>query len=1427
MRFFRNLWRPARTRGEQEPPAIPPAESLEQVRDRCSETIERLESKVGRHVLTNQETEALGRAHFDYGVALFVHEKKAEAREHISQARRYVKIDRAEMVEALAKGYASREDVSDQAVDFYLELLQIPAGQVSPAVVRACLLLLEEICQIDDDTPAEMVPERLRRNSLLTSLPGTEPRLIVLVEGEPARRYLLQGDTTRIGRAEDNDIVLSDDTVDRHHAVVTRVAGAFELKDVDGKSKTVIHSSPITAPVILKSGERFRCGATSVVFFGEAVALSEEPAWAHRNLAAGLLQQGRYSDAVAALEKAGTLDPADADVPYYLGRVRQAEGNHEEAVRAYAKALEVSDKHHQAHFWWARSLMERVRDRSAALSEENRRVLMDEALQHLEAAAGLDPDNDFYLSEQADVLLLAGRPRDAIKAIEAAIILDENNIDHHLWLLRVAIEQQDSALAKSAAEHLVAKDSRNRQARCLLGNDAYVRQAYAEAADHFERVYVQPSQDGRLGAGWDEEQTYRFGRSLFEVGRHVSASRVLAAVAKTSRDAMFYTARCHSQTGRFASAGRIFRALLERFGDEGQARYYLATSLGNAGDYDQALAEADRLAAQDEWKARGLCLAARLLMRMGRLDDARARLAQAEAAAPEHEEVHFEKGRLACIAGDCAAAQRAFECILQARPSDARSHLWLGRALLAQSQLEAARKHFQLAIEHASRDAGDAPQIKEVLADAHYYLGRLGWTREDYEDAIVNFAEARKKGNKTESLPLELAACYMKARRYADAFAELSSLPSDRLEEASVATNLAAVSCRVAMDHIKARRYDQAIPFLQEAARSFKNLGADEQLGETEDMLAEAFFRSGLHGLSGSNGRIVRSIAAFEQARQLRDQDHRYTYYHAVACFKNGDFEQAASLFEATSERCEDLRPSQALALALERAGKTEEAKQVWMRLIDRAGPDSVDKIDALLGLAGLYSRAGDREKATELLQQMLACPAVGKHPAYQDLCKLTISYLCLCGRHADAEALIATHTKQGFSDYPDLYIAAILAQESELEKAIERLERAIDTRKTTAEGLSLYEAVGRTLAARDVLRDDLEKALTRFQDVARRKKKVHSETHALVEALKLALLLERHGSDGNPEKRLAAYEKALKAYPRNHKILLNLAILNHRLAIEAEESGNFFNADGHWTKAKRLWQRIVTGREFWNAFLADFNQGGGKRDSLGEGDVPRAVEHVSRRVAQLHGGFAQLYAGGQGEPERCEWHLKAAKDWHDSKEFRDQLATELQRQVSLGPKGRDPQYQITMLELIGRELKPDDKTFGEQIENLRLAAVMDALARQDIPAFQRGLQRLSTSSSLQGDMRQMAACAARTEPDFIRQVVRSALAMLGMARMTPDNPVVKNMLLVIVLRMCVEWEKVPYFQRDLVKQNLPMIVGNMVAAVVKAMAAQAAGARR
>ena len=111
-------------------------------------------------------------------------------------------------------------------------------------------------------------------------LPVQQPRLADLLEGDPplpiAVLVVLSGPArgtalvvrslpAELGRAPEADLVLDDDTVSRHHAVLRGDRDGLELEDLGSSNGTNINGNPMVGALSLLDGD--------LVTFGSATCL--------------------------------------------------------------------------------------------------------------------------------------------------------------------------------------------------------------------------------------------------------------------------------------------------------------------------------------------------------------------------------------------------------------------------------------------------------------------------------------------------------------------------------------------------------------------------------------------------------------------------------------------------------------------------------------------------------------------------------------------------------------------------------------------------------------------------------------------------------------------------------------------------------------------------------------------------------------------------------------------------------------------------------------------------------------------------------------------------------------------------------------------------------------------------------------------------
>jgi pSer/pThr/pTyr-binding forkhead associated (FHA) protein len=125
-------------------------------------------------------------------------------------------------------------------------------------------------------TRAGTMEDRPIEQTMVRPLPPT-PRagLRVRQPGAPERSLLLDGASLTIGRAPDNDLVLADPRISRHHARISGRAGRLVLADLGSTNGTNVNGSRITE-IVLGFGDQLALGTTRIEVV--EVAAADEPA---------------------------------------------------------------------------------------------------------------------------------------------------------------------------------------------------------------------------------------------------------------------------------------------------------------------------------------------------------------------------------------------------------------------------------------------------------------------------------------------------------------------------------------------------------------------------------------------------------------------------------------------------------------------------------------------------------------------------------------------------------------------------------------------------------------------------------------------------------------------------------------------------------------------------------------------------------------------------------------------------------------------------------------------------------------------------------------------------------------------------------------------------------------------------------------------
>jgi SARP family transcriptional regulator, regulator of embCAB operon len=90
--------------------------------------------------------------------------------------------------------------------------------------------------------------------------------VVARLRDRSGRQHQLNGAATRIGRQDDNDIILDDTEVSRHHAVIIDTGSAFVITDLRSTNGVEVQRRRIRGNATLTDGDRIRIGGAEFIF---------------------------------------------------------------------------------------------------------------------------------------------------------------------------------------------------------------------------------------------------------------------------------------------------------------------------------------------------------------------------------------------------------------------------------------------------------------------------------------------------------------------------------------------------------------------------------------------------------------------------------------------------------------------------------------------------------------------------------------------------------------------------------------------------------------------------------------------------------------------------------------------------------------------------------------------------------------------------------------------------------------------------------------------------------------------------------------------------------------------------------------------------------------------------------------------------------
>jgi len=141
-----------------------------------------------------------------------------------------------------------------------------------PMVPRGEVRVAAAVADEESATPAAATPDPT--NTSVLARPGhavpdpdsaSRAFLVVQTDGAAPARFDLGGALIAIGRAADNDVILDDPQVSRHHCQLKLQHGAYGFVDLQSRNGSTVNGRPVEE-IALADGDRIRIGSTSIEF---------------------------------------------------------------------------------------------------------------------------------------------------------------------------------------------------------------------------------------------------------------------------------------------------------------------------------------------------------------------------------------------------------------------------------------------------------------------------------------------------------------------------------------------------------------------------------------------------------------------------------------------------------------------------------------------------------------------------------------------------------------------------------------------------------------------------------------------------------------------------------------------------------------------------------------------------------------------------------------------------------------------------------------------------------------------------------------------------------------------------------------------------------------------------------------------------------
>ena len=598
-----------------------------------------------------------------------------------------------------------------------------------------------------------------------------------------------------------------------------------------------------------------------------------------------------YADAARELSRAQTLAPDSVPVAAQLGRALVELGAWSDAEAAAELVLSREPRSGDGIFV-----------RVATLLGQRR---LEEALAVLEMASrGGLPLTAELQSVRAEALLLQGKPQEAEQVYQAVIASNPKDARSLAGLAGIMLgrgKPEEAARLYTAARAVRPADARIRVGLAVAKDRLGKRE---EAIRELEEV------DGRART---PAVLLALGEMYLKANRASDASSVLAPVVQRAPKyarARYLLGSAYLAGNRPDQALVEFEELNKQVPNDPLIQYRLARAYARRGRAREALVLLNGLAKPLEKAAEYHAERGRVLLLLGRREEALRAAGEAQRLAPQNPQPYLLLGHIHSQGGNSKAAREMYAKAAEVDSGFAPAHMALGRLHAAEKDMDAALKEFDLAAQADPQSvvvartkaaalvqqdrAKEAVQYVEGLVKAQpreagfqSLLGGLHSRDRRWDMAAAAYKKAVEIDPKAVEPRLGLARVALAQEREDEATAHLQAVVKERPAQPAAVLLLGAL-------HERRAQYDQAIQVLEAAAKAdprqqafvlslgdlyLKKGRYDEALARMSELLGEApelagarLIRAQAHLFKGDGAAALKDVSAVVSANPKSDR---------------------------------------------------------------------------------------------------------------------------------------------------------------------------------------------------------------------------------------------------------------------------------------------------------------------------------------------------------------------------------------------------------------------------------------------------------------------------------------------------------------------------------------------------------------------------